>query len=95
MSPWRGTWARAAEWYAATAVRILALNREDLRTATALCARAWAYDHVTQSLLHEKLFEDPPGEASSAFGAWEGDTLVGFVGVCSDGGTAWINLAAA
>jgi len=77
------------------AVRIRALTREDLKAATALCARALAYDHVTQSLLHEKLFEDPPGEVSDAFGAWEGETLVGLVGLCAAGPTAWIKLAAA
>lgn len=90
-----GTWARVTKWYALRDLRIRALTREDLKAATALCARAWAYDHVTQTLLHEKVFEDPPGEASAASGAWEGDTLVGFVALCSDGRTAWIKIAAA
>jgi GNAT superfamily N-acetyltransferase len=77
------------------AVRFRALTREDLRAATTLCARTWAYDHVTQTLLQEKVFDDPPDRATAAFGAWESETIVGFISLCAHGPTAWIKIGGA
>jgi mycothiol synthase len=71
------------------------LGHDDLKEAVGLFLRAWAYDHVTQSLLQEKLFEDPPGEATAAFAARAGHELVGFIGAAARAETAWIKLAAA
>jgi len=77
-------------------VRFRALTHRDLRTAAELCARAWAYDHITQTLLAEKLFEDLPGELATALGVYLGeDTLVGLVGLVARGQTAWIKVWAA
>jgi GNAT superfamily N-acetyltransferase len=78
-----------------TKVLFEALTQKDLREATELCARAWAYDHITQTLLHEKLFEDPPGEATVALGARESETtLVALVGLSARGPMAWIKVGA-
>jgi len=76
-------------------MRTGALSREDLKAATDLCVRAWAYDHLTQALVHEKLFEDVPEEASAAFAVREDASLLGLVALCAQGTTAWIKLAAA
>ena len=78
-----------------TRVRAGTLSREDLKAAADLCVRAWAYDHLTQSLVHEKLFEDAPEEATAALAVRHEETLLGIVGLCARGPTAWIKLAAA
>jgi GNAT superfamily N-acetyltransferase len=90
-----GTAQAPREVVCSVRVRTGALSREELKAATELCVRVWAYDHLTQSLVHEKLFDDPAGELTAALAVRDDGTLLGLIGVCARGPTAWIKIAAA
>lgn len=64
-------------------MKIDRLDRAALGEATAVLARACAYDRAA-IVADEKLFGAGPGALPEAFGAWAEDALVGVAAVCAD-----------
>src|SRR5690349_3224331 len=63
-------------------MRIAPLARSDLADAELVLADACAFDRATE-VAEEKLFEPGPTAPATAFGAWDGDALVGVAAVSS------------
>jgi predicted N-acetyltransferase YhbS len=63
-------------------MRIAPLARSDLAQAELVLADACAFDRATE-VAEEKLFEPGPTARATAFGAWQGDELVGVAAVSS------------
>jgi mycothiol synthase len=59
------------------------MDRSNLAAATAVLGAACAFDRAAE-VADEKLFGDGPTGAPRAFGAWEGDALVGVAALADD-----------
>ncbi len=63
-------------------MRIAPLDRSQLAGAELVLADACAFDRATE-VADEKLFEPGPAGSARAFGAWDGDALVGIAAIAS------------
>ncbi|MBA3398122.1 MAG: GNAT family N-acetyltransferase, partial [Deltaproteobacteria bacterium] len=61
-------------------MRIAPLDRSQLASAELVLADACAFDRATE-VGDEKLFEPGPAGPARAFGAWDGDALVGVAAI--------------